>query len=71
MNAIAEVMARRNLKHAGAASPAKRRTFRGYDALEWRFSSASIIEIPAVRVSILMEPASPVAEDGISITEPR
>lgn len=72
MNEIAEIMARRNLsKHAGAASPAKRRTFRGHDALEWRFSSASIIDIPALRVSIMIEPASPVVEDGISIAEAR
>ena len=69
MNEIAEVMTRR--KYVGAASPAKRRTFRGYDALEWRFSSESIIDIPTLRVTILVERASSVPENGISIAEPR
>jgi hypothetical protein len=71
MTEIAEVMARRNPgRHAGA-SPAKRRTFRGHEALEWRFSSGAIIDIPTLRVRILMEPGSSLAEDGISIAEPR
>jgi hypothetical protein len=70
MNKIAEVMARLNLrKDAGAASPAKRRTFRGHEALEWRFSSESIIDIPTLRVTILMERASSVDEAGISLAE--
>ncbi len=72
MNEIAEVMARLNLKkHAGAASRAKRRMFRGHEALEWRFLWGSIIDIPTLRVTIQMEPASSVDEAAISIAEPK
>src|SRR6267143_240024 len=72
INNVAEIIARWSLrKDAVAASSPKRRTFRGHDALEWRFSSASIIYIPGLRVTILMEPASSVAEAGISIAEPK
>jgi hypothetical protein len=70
MNEIAELMVRRILKKdAAAASPAKHRTFHGYDALQWRFSSGSTIDIPTLEVTILMEPASPFAEAGLSIAE--
>jgi len=71
MNKIAEVMARLNLRKDAAALPAKHRMFRGHEALEWRFSSESIIDIPTLRVTILMGSASSVDEAGISIAEPK
>jgi hypothetical protein len=72
INNVAEIIARSSLKKdAVAASSPKRRTFRGHDALEWRFSSGSMIYIPGLRVTILMEPASSIAEVGISVAEPK
>jgi hypothetical protein len=72
INNVAEIIARSSLrKGAVAASSPKHRTFRGHDALEWRFSSTSIIYIPGLRVTIQMEPAPSVPEVGTSIAEPK
>jgi len=71
MNEVAEAMARMTglRKNAAINSPGKRRTFRGHDAMEWQFPSGSTIDIPTLRVTILMQPSSTATEDAILILE--
>jgi len=71
MNEVAEAMARMTglRKNAAINSPGKRRTFRGHDAMEWQFPSGTTIDIPTLRVTILMQPSSTATEGAILILE--
>ena len=71
MNEVAQAMARMTglRKNAAINSPGKRRTFRGHDAMEWQFPSGSTIDIPTLRVTILMQPSSTATEGAILILE--
>jgi hypothetical protein len=69
---VAEIVTRKGLtKDAVISSSLTRRKFHGYDALEVHSPSASVIYVPELRVTIVVEPRSSAAESAISITQLR